>query len=64
MVQKETSAGEASANELGLDNVGGVFVVLISGCAFAFLVAVLEFILNTRKVAIEYKVCFCYQTVG
>ncbi|XP_034252798.1 glutamate receptor ionotropic, kainate 2-like isoform X1 [Thrips palmi] len=53
---KEASAGEASANELGLDNVGGVFVVLISGCAFAFLVAVLEFILNTRKVAIEYKI--------
>ncbi|KAJ1532308.1 hypothetical protein ONE63_000916 [Megalurothrips usitatus] len=54
--QKETTTGDASANELGLGNVGGVFVVLVSGCSFAFLVAVLEFIFNTRKVAIEHKV--------
>ncbi|KAE8743142.1 hypothetical protein FOCC_FOCC011235 [Frankliniella occidentalis] len=54
--QKESAATDASANELGLDNVGGVFVVLISGCAFAFLVAVVEFVLNTRKVAIEHKI--------
>jgi glutamate receptor, ionotropic, invertebrate len=42
--------------ELGLGNVGGVFVVLIGGMVGAFLVAVMEFLWNTRKIAVEERV--------
>jgi hypothetical protein len=42
--------------ELGLGNVGGVFVVLIGGMMGAFLVAVMEFLWNTRKIAVEERV--------
>jgi hypothetical protein len=38
------------------DNVGGVFVVLGFGCLFALIVAVLEFLWNVKKVAVEQKV--------
>ena len=40
-----------SANELGLDNVGGVFVVLIVGLCISFVVAILEFIWKARQSA-------------
>ena len=43
----------ASAAELGLANVGGVFVVLIIGSSMAFIIAVFEFIWKSRKLAIE-----------
>lgn len=39
-----------------LDNVGGVFLVLGFGCFFALFVAVLEFMWNVKKVAVEQKV--------
>lgn len=48
--------GDQPSNELGMSNVGGVFVVLIAGSAFAFFVAILEFLWNVRKVAVEEKV--------
>jgi hypothetical protein len=38
------------------DNVGGVFVVLGCGCLFALIVAMLEFLWNVKKVAVEQKV--------
>lgn len=38
------------------DAVGGVFVVLGFGCLFALIVAVLEFLWNVKKVAVEQKV--------
>ncbi|XP_075228075.1 glutamate receptor ionotropic, kainate 2-like isoform X2 [Lycorma delicatula] len=44
------------SNELGLANVGGVFLVLISGCFIAFLVSILEFLWNVRKVAIQERI--------
>uniref|UniRef100_A0A1B6DA51 Glutamate receptor 1 n=2 Tax=Clastoptera arizonana TaxID=38151 RepID=A0A1B6DA51_9HEMI len=44
------------SNELGMSNVGGVFVVLIAGCVFSFFVAILEFLWNCRKVAVEEKI--------
>ena len=56
-LQTQGAATDISANELGLANVGGVFVVLILGCGAAFLVSVLEFLWNSRKVAVEEKVC-------
>lgn len=36
-------------NKLGVDNIGGVFVVLLCGLAFAILVAILEFCWNSKK---------------
>ncbi|KAJ1521640.1 hypothetical protein ONE63_003287 [Megalurothrips usitatus] len=42
--------------KLGLDNVGGVFLVLMWGCIAAFFMAIFEFLWNTRTVAIENKI--------
>lgn len=39
-----------------LDNVGGVFLVLGFGILFALVVAILEFMWNVKKVAVEQKV--------
>lgn len=41
-----------------MENVGGVFIVLIGGCALSFIVAILEFLWNVRKVAVDEKVWF------
>lgn len=49
------SAGDSAA-ELGIDNVGGVFVVLVFGCVCAFIIGILEFLWNVRKVAVDEKV--------
>lgn len=54
-MQKDAPSA-ADSNKLGLDNVGGVFLVLIYGCVAAFFVAIIEFLWNTRQVAIENKV--------
>ncbi|KAL7047470.1 hypothetical protein ACKWTF_002925 [Chironomus riparius] len=43
--QKETT----KANSLALNNIGGVFVVLLCGLAFAVLVAIIEFCYKSRK---------------
>lgn len=37
-------------------NVGGVFLVLGFGCLFALIVAIIEFLWNVKKVAVEEKV--------
>ena len=37
------------ANELSLDNVGGVFVVLLAGMGVACTIAVVEFVWKSRK---------------
>lgn len=42
-----------SAAELGLANVGGVFVVLILGSSVALLIAFGEFAWKSRKLALE-----------
>lgn len=55
----DESASDASAAELGLANVGGVFVVLALGCVAALLMAILEFVWNIRKIAVEEEVNFC-----
>ncbi|XP_053678386.1 glutamate receptor ionotropic, kainate 2-like [Anopheles nili] len=46
----------AGENELGIGNVGGVFVVLALGCLCAFIIGILEFLWNVRKVAVDEKV--------
>nr|CAD7443085.1 unnamed protein product [Timema bartmani] len=47
---------EKRANELGLANVGGVFVVLMGGMGVACVIAVCEFVWKSRKVAVEERV--------
>jgi len=39
--------------ELGIDNVGGIFVVLIGGTVAAFFLALCEFVWKTRKLALD-----------
>lgn len=56
MCQKDESEKAASTSELGLANVGGVFLVLMCGCAASFVIAICEFLWNTRKVAVTQKV--------
>lgn len=40
---------DSKANSLGVGNIGGVFVVLLCGLAFAVLVAIAEFCYKTKK---------------
>ncbi|CAL1678143.1 unnamed protein product [Lasius platythorax] len=40
---------ESKANSLGVDNIGGIFVVLLCGLAFAVLIAIFEFCYNSRR---------------
>lgn len=44
--------------ELDVNEVGGMFVILILGCLIAFLFSILEFLWNIRKVAVEEKVIY------
>lgn len=55
---QEEEAGEegASAAELGVENVGGVFVVLGVGCGIAAAMGLFEFLWHVKDVAIEQKV--------
>nr|CAD7577193.1 unnamed protein product [Timema californicum] len=60
-------SGEAEGganNELTMANVGGMFVVLVVGCCAAFLVAILEFLWNCRKIAVERKITPCEAMVS
>ncbi|XP_039277727.1 glutamate receptor ionotropic, kainate 2 isoform X12 [Nilaparvata lugens] len=41
---------ESKANALGVDNIGGVFVVLLCGLAIAVIVAIFEFCYNSKKI--------------
>ncbi|KAJ9591183.1 hypothetical protein L9F63_002254, partial [Diploptera punctata] len=52
----EAESAKADSNELGLDNVGGVFVVLIAGTLAAFFMAILELLWNCRKIAVEERI--------
>ena len=47
---------DSKANALGVENVGGIFVVLIAGLGLAIIVSVLEFVWNSRKNAAVDKV--------
>ncbi|PBC34948.1 Glutamate receptor, ionotropic kainate [Apis cerana cerana] len=51
----DISKSSSTANELGLANVGGVFVVLMGGMGIACVIAVCEFVWKSRKVAIEER---------
>lgn len=47
---------ESKANSLGVDNIGGVFVVLLCGLAFAVIIAIFEFCYNSKRNALSEKV--------
>ncbi|XP_041980063.1 glutamate receptor ionotropic, kainate 2 isoform X4 [Aricia agestis] len=55
----ETSKSSSTANELGLANVGGVFVVLMGGMGVACVIAVCEFVWKSRKVAVDERASLC-----
>lgn len=56
VLQALKQSGEETAAELGIDNVGGIFVVLVGGIALAFIIAIAEFLWNVRKVAVTQHV--------
>ena len=51
----------SKANALGVDNIGGVFVVLLCGLAFAVLIAIVEFCHDSRMKLPTYvdRICIC-----
>lgn len=51
-----TCYDEKPHDDLGIENVGGVFLVVAGGCFIAFIVATMEFLWNVEKIAIEEKV--------
>ncbi|XP_066156099.1 glutamate receptor ionotropic, kainate 2 isoform X3 [Euwallacea fornicatus] len=59
----ETTKTSSTANELGLANVGGVFVVLMGGMGVACVIAVCEFVWKSRKVAVEERSSLCSEMV-
>ncbi|KAF2364828.1 Ionotropic glutamate receptor L-glutamate and glycine-binding domain [Trinorchestia longiramus] len=56
---EDSSVSTSGAAELGLDNVGGVFVVLIGGMVMAAFMAVCEFLWNARELATDENASFC-----
>lgn len=46
---------EEKRDDLGIENVGGVFVVLAGGCVVALIIASMDFLWNVEKIAIEEK---------
>ena len=56
--KKEECDDEKPHDDLGIGNVGGVFLVVAGGCFVAFIVALMEFLWNIEKIAIEEKASF------
>lgn len=52
----EAEKAKDDTPELGMDNVGGVFLVLGVGIAISLLLGSLEFMWAVRQTSIEYKV--------
>lgn len=48
--------GQSATPELGMGNVGGVFLVLGAGLAVAIFVGIIDFLWNIRQISIEEKV--------
>ncbi|XP_054478460.1 glutamate receptor ionotropic, kainate 5 [Anoplopoma fimbria] len=49
--------GDHRAKGLGMENIGGIFVVLICGLIIAVFVAIMEFVWSTRRSAETDEVC-------
>ncbi|CAG5121027.1 unnamed protein product, partial [Candidula unifasciata] len=54
---------ESKANALGVENVGGIFVVLLVGLALAVVVAMLEFIYKSKENAHEGRASLCTEII-
>lgn len=52
----DASEGGGDTPELGLDNVGGVFLVLGAGLVVSVIVCIIDFMWNIRQIAIDEKV--------
>jgi hypothetical protein len=50
---------DSKAHPLSVQNIGGVFVVLLCGLALAIMVAILEFCWNSRKNAMNDRQSLC-----
>ena len=55
-IRDELTKKEGKAAALGADNIGGVFVVLLFGLAFAVFTAMFEFFWHSRKLAKNSRV--------
>lgn len=53
-------AGGGDTPELGLDNVGGVFLVLGAGLLVGSCVGIIDFFWNIRRIAIDEKVSYTW----
>ena len=56
---REDKSKESKASALGVENIGGVFVVLLCGLALAIVVAILEFCWNSKKNAASERQSLC-----
>lgn len=56
LYRQEEAGGSSMASELNLDNVGGVFVVLIGGMGLALVVAIFEFLGECREISKDDEV--------
>ncbi|XP_072156449.1 glutamate receptor ionotropic, kainate 2 isoform X1 [Bemisia tabaci] len=56
---RDDKSKDSKANALGVENIGGVFVVLLCGLALAILVAILEFCWNSKKNAQTDRQSLC-----
>ncbi|XP_076371702.1 glutamate receptor ionotropic, kainate 2-like isoform X1 [Tachypleus tridentatus] len=57
----EVTSQSVSASELGLDNVGGVFLLLFIGLCVACVIVILEFIWKLRRVPLEEREPLCME---
>lgn len=55
---KEADKAKDDTPELGLDNVGGVFLVLCVGIILSLFLGTLEFLWAVRQTSIEFKVIY------
>ncbi|KAL1491677.1 hypothetical protein ABEB36_012237 [Hypothenemus hampei] len=57
---EKSCPGKQSVNSeaLALENVGGVFIVLVAGIGIAFLIAILEFLWNVRSISVEEHISY------
>ncbi|KAM6994806.1 glutamate receptor ionotropic, kainate 5 isoform 2-T4 [Tautogolabrus adspersus] len=55
--------GDHRAKGLGMENIGGIFVVLICGLIIAVFVAIMEFVWSTRRSAETDEVSVCREMI-
>ena len=53
---RDDKSKEGKANALGIENIGGVFVVLLGGLAVAIVTALIEFCVHSKKNAQNLRV--------